>query len=463
MTISTTYAPVQYTGNAVTTAFAFPYTFFDSTDLLVYLGGVLQASGYTVSGGSGSSGTVTFSSAPASGVIVTISLSLPYTQLDDYVENQAFPAQTLEGGLDKAALRDQQLNNRLNRALVFPDTLTGTLNGQLPQPDDGKLLAWSGFEGEVANVNFVDLSSSPIDTMFSSLATGDYLIYNGYLWVNAARPPVISNVFFATFANSPYNVSQSVNGYLLSFDTSGGNVVVNLPAISGLTVPYTIAVKKTTSDANTITINRSSSETIEGATSYTISRHNQGVILIADKDPAPDKWSVVDFYNASSFATPEQGSKADTALQNYNSPFLHLQDQKTSGTNGGTFTSGAWQTRTLNTEVADTIGSTLSSNQFTLPAGTYYFEAICPTLNTNSSQARLQNITDATTVLLGINNVTGATAGGVAFVNGLFTIAGTKTFELQHRCSLTRATDGFGYASGWDTEVYAEVRIWKVV
>ena len=95
MTISTTYAPVQYTGNAVTTAFPFPYTFFDDTDLLVSLDGVLQASGYSVTGGSGASGTMTFSSAPASGVIVTIELSIPYTQLDDYVENQAFPANTL--------------------------------------------------------------------------------------------------------------------------------------------------------------------------------------------------------------------------------------------------------------------------------------------------------------------------------------------------------------------------------
>lgn len=162
------------------------------------------------------------------------------------------------------------------------------------------------------------------------------------------------------------------------------------------------------------------------------------------------------------FATAAQGAKADTALQNYNSPFLHLQDQKTSGTAGGTFTSGAWQTRTLNTEVIDTIGSTLSSNQFTLPAGTYYLEAVCPTLNTNSSQARLQNVSDSVTTLLGQNSVTGTTAGGVAIVNGQFTIATTKTFEIQHRCSTTRATDGFGYASGWGVEVYAEVRVWKV-
>lgn len=51
-------------------------------------------------------------------------------------------------------------------------------------------------------------------------------------------------------------------------------------------------------------------------------------------------------------------------------PVAVIQDQKSSGTDGGTFTSGAWRTRTLNTTVLNTIGAgfSLSSNQFTLAA-----------------------------------------------------------------------------------------------
>ena len=57
-------------------------------------------------------------------------------------------------------------------------------------------------------------------------------------------------------------------------------------------------------------------------------------------------------------------------------PFLHIQDQKPQGTNGGTFTSGAWRTRDLNTVLTNTItGASLSANQITLPAGKYYVEA----------------------------------------------------------------------------------------
>ena len=149
MTISTTYAPIQYTGNGVTTVFSFPYTFYSATDLIVTL--TLISSGantvqvlntdYTVTGGNGSAGSIMMTSAPSALFRLTIEMSLPYTQLDDYVENQAFPADTLESGLDKAAIRDQQLANQLGRGLTFPATLSGSLVGELPQPVDGQLLA----------------------------------------------------------------------------------------------------------------------------------------------------------------------------------------------------------------------------------------------------------------------------------------------------------------------------------
>ena len=51
---------------------------------------------------------------------------------------------------------------------------------------------------------------------------------------------------------------------------------------------------------------------------------------------------------------------------------LHMRDEKANGTQGGTFTSGSWYTRDLNTVVTNEInGASLSSNQFTLPAGDY--------------------------------------------------------------------------------------------
>lgn len=304
MTVPTTYAPVQYTGNAVTTAFSFPYTFFSSTDLLVYLDGVLQASGYTVTGGSGASGTVTFSSAPASGVIVTISLSLPYTQLDDYVENQSFPAQTLEAGLDKAALRDQQLNNRLNRALVFPDTLTGALSGELPQPEDGKLLSWSGVLGRIVNVTIGAIAN--LTTVFTGLSANDFLVYNGANWVNR-KHLAKKGTSIASAATTDIGAADSD-----FIDVTGTTTITSLGATTTrdhVWVNFTGAL--------TLTHNATSLILPSGANIVTAAGDVAEFVRVSGSN-----WKCVVYQrangtilNGSAYATAAQGAKADTALQ----------------------------------------------------------------------------------------------------------------------------------------------------
>lgn len=148
--------------------------------------------------------------------------------------------------------------------------------------------------------------------------------------------------------------------------------------------------------------------------------------------------------------------------------YIHLRDQQTAGTAGGTFTSGAWRTRVLNTEADDTGGHcSLASNQFTLSAGTYRIRARAPGVICGQHQTRLQNISDTTTTLYGSSAYSDVTGNGVSdsFVTGRFTIAGTKTFELQHQCTTTKATNGFGVTVGFlgTTEVYAEVELWREV
>ena len=146
--------------------------------------------------------------------------------------------------------------------------------------------------------------------------------------------------------------------------------------------------------------------------------------------------------------------------------YILLQDQQTSGTQGGTFSSGSWITRVLNTEVTDTGGyCTLSSNQFTLAAGTYEIFARAPGVACDSHKARLQNITDGSTTLLGSSAYSNAssTVMSDSLLNGRFTITSSKTFELQHRCSSTRATQGLGQSSAFGvSEIYAQVELRKV-
>jgi len=145
--------------------------------------------------------------------------------------------------------------------------------------------------------------------------------------------------------------------------------------------------------------------------------------------------------------------------------YICLQDQKAQNTAGGTFTSGAWRTRVLNTEQADSGNHvTLSANQFTLDAGDYVILAFAPCHKVAANQARLQNITDGTTIITGMS--VSAPASGenhiISTVMGKFTIAASKALELQHRCTSTLATNGFGIKSNFTTEVYSTVQLWKV-
>lgn len=146
-------------------------------------------------------------------------------------------------------------------------------------------------------------------------------------------------------------------------------------------------------------------------------------------------------------------------------PYALLRDEKAQNTAGGTFTSGAWRTRDLNVESVDTDGIvSLSSNQFTLPAGSYRIRALVPGYAVDSHQARLQNITDATTQLAGSSESAGTGSGlaqTLSVIAGEFTIQSAKTFEIQHQAETTGTTSGFGSPANFTTEVYTTVELWQ--
>ncbi|ADD94773.1 hypothetical protein [uncultured phage MedDCM-OCT-S09-C399] len=139
-------------------------------------------------------------------------------------------------------------------------------------------------------------------------------------------------------------------------------------------------------------------------------------------------------------------------------------DQKTQNTNGGTFTSGAWRTRDLNTEIADPDGIvSISSNQFTLGTGAYLIEAEVPAYRVQYSQTRLYNATASSVIQPGRSMYTdpNGNVNTVSLVTARVVITGNTAFEIQHRSAATLATFGFGVASNFTDEVYTIVKIFK--
>jgi hypothetical protein len=143
----------------------------------------------------------------------------------------------------------------------------------------------------------------------------------------------------------------------------------------------------------------------------------------------------------------------------------HVQDQKASGTAGGASVA-AWTTRDLNTTVINTIaGASLSSNQLTLPAGTYVLVGLSPWYAGADKKARIRNVTDSTNVSVSANEATGVSGlGGTSVVIGAVTIASSKAFALQYRVATARATDGLGQAASFagEVEVYGELLAIKI-
>jgi hypothetical protein len=136
-----------------------------------------------------------------------------------------------------------------------------------------------------------------------------------------------------------------------------------------------------------------------------------------------------------------------------------IEDQKAANTSGGTFTSGADRIRDLNTEVSDLSGLvSLSSNQFTILAGTYDIEWEAPGREVGLHQSFLYNVTDATEVKRG-SSESSPVGASVTRSTGraIVAITSSKAFEIRHRCGTTASTSGFGIANNFGTEVYTRV------
>lgn len=146
-TITTSFSTVSnietrkiYNGTGSLLIFPYTWKIYAETDLNVWLtdlNGLHTAQvlniDYTVSGVGGAGGNVTFSVAPAATSHVAIAINLPLTQETDYVELDAFPAQSHEDALDRLVKISQGLDGKLGRVPLLPEASPIT---SLPMPEN---------------------------------------------------------------------------------------------------------------------------------------------------------------------------------------------------------------------------------------------------------------------------------------------------------------------------------------
>jgi len=150
----------------------------------------------------------------------------------------------------------------------------------------------------------------------------------------------------------------------------------------------------------------------------------------------------------------------------FENALLHVQDQKASGSYGGTSAARTWNIRDLNTVLTNEIpGASLDSNQITLPAGTYFITASAPCDKVDYHKLKLYNVTDSSDILIGTANYTTSSYDIVtrSVVTGRFTLAAQKTLELRHYTHNAIVNNGLGIAAGAEVvEVYSDVMIWMI-
>ena len=160
---------------ATTTSFAVPFEFFDTTDLKVVVDGTTKTitTHYTVSGGNGSTGTVTMSVTGATGgSTVIIYREIPLSRSTDFPTSGAFPIATLNTELDRTVALFDDRKDRIDRSIRLLDT-DDAATMTLPTKDNrkGTVLGFNATTGAVeagptiANVSSLSSITSNIDTL----------------------------------------------------------------------------------------------------------------------------------------------------------------------------------------------------------------------------------------------------------------------------------------------------------
>ncbi|MCK5611030.1 hypothetical protein KAR91_54660 [Candidatus Pacearchaeota archaeon] len=143
-----------------------------------------------------------------------------------------------------------------------------------------------------------------------------------------------------------------------------------------------------------------------------------------------------------------------------------VEDVKSPNVDGGTFTSGAWQTRDTQEGSDPHELITVSGNSITMTnKGSYRFIGSCPAYKVDNHKIRLNSNLNAA-VAVG-STETSAAADGAAtrsFIDKVIDVVDGEVITIQHRCETTGTTTGFGNAVnlGSTSETYTMFTIIKV-
>lgn len=275
-----------HTANGVNVTFQYTFKIYASTDIEVIqtdldgIESVVSSSAYSLTGiGSDSGGNVVFSIAPTNGYLITPRLKPPVAQGVNLRNQGSYLPEEVERALDRQAMISAYLAEELSRTPKIDISSDGDTATYLQDCEAARVAA------EAASATAVPAASAASSSASAAAASA------------ASAAAAVASALWrdVVFVAGNYTVTQADNGKLIRFDTTAASRTVTLPQISALTLPFSVGIEKQTSGANTVTVNRAGTDTIDGATSKVFSTQGAGAALIADTDSAPDEWSALEF------------------------------------------------------------------------------------------------------------------------------------------------------------------------
>jgi len=176
MTLSSETVKVQYDGDDSTTAFSITFVFWDNADIRAVLRDTADGTetvwvlgtDFTLTGGSGSTGTLTATVAPTSDETLTIKSNRSFTQETDLPLGGPLPSTDVELMSDQAVRLIQQLNENVSRAILLPES-TAVSDATFPDlaTNAEELLRINASGTGLEGVALASLSSSTLTTPVS--------------------------------------------------------------------------------------------------------------------------------------------------------------------------------------------------------------------------------------------------------------------------------------------------------
>ena len=309
----------DYTGNDTTATYGYTFRVFLNSDFVVTVRntttgvettltlttdytvtGVLSASGGNIVLVDAAQDWISASSFLDTGYKITIRRIVTLDQGTDIRNQGDFYPEVHEDFFDKAIMIDQQQQEDITRSMKLPETVTSSdFDAALPTDiatANATLIVNPAGTGIIVGPTAADISGAQANAVAAAASAAAALVSETAAAVSASASQW-QDVSYLTFSDSPITIADASSGVLHVIDTSGGAVAVTLPEISALTLTsvWAAGFKKSTTDANAITITRGGSDTVDGATSVTITRAQAGKNLIPDADGTPDNWTSLSF------------------------------------------------------------------------------------------------------------------------------------------------------------------------